>query len=48
MDLFLFKLLHATLNNGLAANFYYSFASPVEWKTNRRKVASMENLGKAE
>ena len=48
MDPSLFKLLHTTLKIGLAANFSYLFGSANEWKTNRRKFASMENLDKAE
>ena len=30
------------------ANFYYTFKSAVQWKTNRRKFEPMENLDKPE
>ena len=48
MDPFCFKLLRTSFENGLTANFYYLFKSAAEWKTNGRKVASMENADKAE
>ena len=48
MDPSWFKLWRTSLKNGLAGNFYCLFKSAAEWKTNGKKVASMENLGKAE